>query len=139
MLIIFSDMRNLFNDVKFLLRTIIYITLFHMATAVSAQNVVSGELVDRCGNGIDGAAVVVMKAKDSTSVAWGYSEQGMFQLSYNNTANSSLLLYIEAYGFNSVYREIPNDAETFDIGKVVMDSVSVDLNEITVTAYTDVK
>lgn len=135
----FSNMEKIYNNVKILLKVIIYITVFHVATAVSAQNVVLGELVDRSGNGIDGAAVVVMKAKDSTSVAWGYSEQGTFQLSYNNTANSRLLLYIEAYGFNSVYREIPNDAKTLDVGKVVMDSVSVDLNEITVTAYTDVK
>jgi len=135
----FSYISKISNNVKFLPRTIIYIILFNITTVVSAQNVVSGELVDKAGHGIDGAAVVVMNAKDSISVAWGYSEQGIFRLNYNTPANSKLLLYIEAYGFNSLFREIPKDATTFDIGTVVMDSVSVDLNEITVTAYTDVK
>lgn len=125
--------------VKYILCMVVYIAALCTSVTTSAQNVITGKLSDKTGNDIDGAAVVVMKAVDSTSLAWSYSEYGAFQIKYNNPSGDNLLLYIEAYGFNSIYREIPKNLTTFDLGRVIMDSVSVDLNEITVTAYSDVK
>lgn len=58
-----------YSMVKYILCVIMYIAALCTSVTVSAQNVITGKLSDKTGDNIDGAAVVVMKAVDSTSLA----------------------------------------------------------------------
>lgn len=103
------------------------------------QCIVSGEVTDHTGRRISGAAVVIMNAADSVSIAWDYTQDEPFHIQYTNPNNNKLLLYIEAIGYESIYRNLPENATHCDLGRLELAHSNIQIEEITITAEAPIK
>lgn len=104
-----------------------------------SQCIVSGEITDQLGRRISGAAVVIMNAADSVSIAWEYTQDAPFHIQYTNPNNNKLLLYIEALGYENIYKNLPENATHCDIGRLKLVHSSTQIEEITITAEAPIK
>ena len=106
--------------------------LLILRLCVLAQNVVTGIITDSLGQCILGAAVVVMDAADTTSIAWEYSqEDGRFRVQYHRQEGKEVLLFVQAYGYRSCYLPLAGK-EVEDVGKLTLGGWHVGLGEVAV-------
>ena len=100
---------------------------------------VKGTISDTSGHTLSNVAVIVMNATDTTSIAWEYSDkEGRFQVQYPKQSEK-LLLYLQAYGYQSRYLTLRNDLPHQELGRVVLQPLHLDLNSVTVKGYRDIK
>ena len=103
-----------------------------LSLGASGQSVVTGMVADSTGEGIVGAAVVVMDAVDTTSIAWEYSqEDGRFRVQYHRQEGKEVLLFVQAYGYRSCYLPLAGE-EVEDVGKLTLGGWHVGLGEVAV-------
>ena len=103
-----------------------------LSLGASGQSVVTGMVADSTGEGIVGAAVVVMDAADTTSIAWEYSqEDGRFWVQYHCQEGKEVLLCVQAYGYRSCYLPLAGK-EVEDVGKLTLGGWHVGLGEVAV-------
>ena len=103
-----------------------------LSLGASGQSVVTGMVADSTGEGIVGAAVVVMDAADTTSIAWEYSqEDGRFWVQYHCQEGKEVLLFVQAYGYRSCYLPLAGK-EVEDVGKLTLGGWHVGLGEVAV-------
>lgn len=103
------------------------------------QCIVSGEVTDHTGRRISGAAVVIMNAADSMSIAWSYTQDEPFHIEYTNSGNNKLLLYIEALGYESICRDLPENVTHCDFGQLKLSLLNTQIEEIAITADAPIK
>lgn len=103
------------------------------------QCIVRGEVTDHSGRRISGAAVVIMNAADSVSVAWDYTQDEPFHIRYTNPNNNRLLIYVKAFGYESVYRNLPENATDHDLGRLELSQSSIRIEEVAITADAPIK
>lgn len=117
----------------------ITIICMFISTYAFPQNIVSGQLTDSLGRNISGAAIVIMNAADSVAIAWDYTQDKPFNIQYTNPNDYKLLLYIEAYGYDSVYRYLPENALHCDLGRLSLAHSNIQIEEVTITADAPIK
>lgn len=110
-----------------------------ISTYTYPQCLVSGEVTDDTGRCINGAAVVIMNAADSMSIAWSYTQDGPFHIEYTNPDKNKLLLYIEALGYESICRDIPENVTHCDFGQLRLSLLSAQIEEISITTDAPIK
>ena len=97
-----------------------------------AQDAVTGVITDSLGQCIMGAAVVVMDASDTTSIAWEYSqEDGKFRVQYHNPEGKRVLLFVQAYGYRNCYLPLAGK-KVEDVGRLTLGVWHVGLGEVAV-------
>lgn len=120
-------------------RLCITIACIFISTYVFPQCIVSGEVTDHSGHRISGAAVVIMNAADSVSIAWDYTRDEPFRIRYTDPDNGKLLLYVEAFGYESIYRELPENAAHCDLGRLELAYSDIRIEAVAVTAEAPIK
>ena len=101
---------------------------------------VKGTISDTSGHTVNNVAVIVMDATDTTSIAWEYSDkEGRFQVRYPKQNGKKLLLFLQAYGYQSQYLNLQNDLTEQDLGRVILQPLHHNLDSVTVTATPDIK
>lgn len=96
------------------------------------SHTVRGSLVDTAGQVVDNSVVVLMTQSDSTQLKLDYFQTGAFELTWTDSLQREVMLYISAIGYNSRYIEV--DRSQPDLGEIVMMPLSVYMDEVTVAA-----
>lgn len=100
---------------------------------VPAQVKIMGMIADSLGRGIPGAAVVVMNVADTTSIAWEYSqEDGAFCVECFSPVGNTMLLFVQAYGYQSEYFPLPEGKKEIDVGTLRLMLWHVELETVAV-------
>lgn len=122
---------------KFYLLVFIAVLTFSVIRSNAQSYTVRGELRDSTGMGIAGAAIVVMDPADSVAVNMEYTKEPRFEIKYDNPGKKEMLLYIQAYGYKNVLLDLK--AEDENLGEIVLNPLSYDIDGIAVTADASVQ
>ena len=105
--------------------------LFFLVTGIHAQTI-QGKLVDNRQQAIEYANIVLQQA-DSTFVK-GMTSDGKGKFRFDKVTQGNYRLVISNIGFQTLYIDLQGFHRSTDLGTLVMEEVSQQLGEVSVTA-----
>ncbi len=119
---------------KYIFTLLFLISSFLIPAQSQYNSSISGRLVDDTEDPIPLASIRILKQQDSTFVAGKPSNpNGSFNIPVRN---GSYIVHISFIGYNDVYRnvEVTNTVPTVNVGKILMTTNNILLDETVVTA-----
>jgi hypothetical protein len=105
------------------------ILFLFISLAILKSQVITGNLKDTNNNPIPYANVVLFNSRNGTNA----NEDGSFKLDITNCSNDSLL--ISAIGFQNKILHLTNYRPDDNLGTIVLESRSIEINTVTVNAH----